>query len=135
MPKDWMFGLSLNFNGNQIMYLAPNGTVMGALPISFQLLNSSSQVTINQSPPQFVVDLTCPQIWNMAAAFAIFTAIMTIIATRRPRGPQPAAYGHFQTLANLVDEWHPVMYWGHKVGGVPICHAGERTEFCLFTGC
>ncbi|KAG0698872.1 hypothetical protein DFH29DRAFT_1017075 [Suillus ampliporus] len=37
---------------------------------------------------------------------------------------QPAAYGHLQTLANLVDEWSPVMWWGHKEDGVPYCHAG-----------
>ncbi|KAJ8581878.1 hypothetical protein M405DRAFT_923313, partial [Rhizopogon salebrosus TDB-379] len=49
-------------------------------------------------------------------------------ATNRRDGPQPAAYGHLQTLANLVDEWSPVMWWGHKEDGVPYCHAG----ICLF---
>ncbi|KAJ8580438.1 hypothetical protein M405DRAFT_886122 [Rhizopogon salebrosus TDB-379] len=37
---------------------------------------------------------------------------------------QLAAYGHLQTLTNLVDEWSPVMWWGHKEDGVPYCHAG-----------
>ena len=44
----------------------------------------------------------------------------------QPKGPQPAAYGHLQTLANLVDDWSPgspKLYWGHKRDGFP-CHAG-----------
>jgi hypothetical protein len=23
-----------------------------------------------------------------------------------------------------VDEWSPVMWWGHKEDGIPYCHAG-----------
>ncbi|KAG1816259.1 hypothetical protein EV424DRAFT_1540782 [Suillus variegatus] len=38
--------------------------------------------------------------------------------------PSQLAYGHVQTLANLVDEWSPVMWWGHKEDGIPYCHAG-----------
>ncbi|KAG8993650.1 hypothetical protein FRB94_010502 [Tulasnella sp. JGI-2019a] len=53
---------------------------------------------------------------------------VTVVATHRPRGPQPVAYGHVQTLADLVDEWSMIMYWGHKgdhgVGPRSICHAG-----------
>lgn len=48
------------------------------------------------------------------------------MATRRPHGPQPAAYGHVQTLANLVDVWTPTMWWGHKSNLKPISHAGAR---------
>ncbi|KAG1801951.1 uncharacterized protein BJ212DRAFT_1487507 [Suillus subaureus] len=54
----------------------------------------------------------------------IFACFFTFVALRRPRGSQPAAYGHVQTLANLVDEWSPVMWWGHKEDGIPYCHAG-----------
>ncbi|KAJ7450800.1 hypothetical protein FB451DRAFT_1285174 [Mycena latifolia] len=39
------------------------------------------------------------------------------------RSYQPAAYGHIQTLVNAIDDWSPVMYWGHKIGG-EVCHAG-----------
>ncbi|KAJ6552204.1 hypothetical protein DFH09DRAFT_1498405 [Mycena vulgaris] len=38
---------------------------------------------------------------------------------------QPAAYGHIQTLVNAIDDWSPVMYWGHKIGG-EVCHAGRH---------
>ncbi|KAG2043740.1 hypothetical protein BDR03DRAFT_850832 [Suillus americanus] len=65
------------------------------------------------------------QIWNLCFALLIFACFFTFVALRRPRGPQPAAYGHIQTLANLVDEWSPVMWWGHKKDGIPYCHAGR----------
>jgi hypothetical protein len=52
------------------------------------------------------------------------SCFFTAVAMFRPRGPQPAAYGHLQTLPNLVDEWLPVMWWGHKEDEVPYCHAG-----------
>ncbi|KAG8993649.1 hypothetical protein FRB94_010501 [Tulasnella sp. JGI-2019a] len=58
----------------------------------------------------------------------LVAVFITIVATRRPSGPQPAAYGHVQTLADLVDEWSLTLYWGHKVDRVagpwPVCHAG-----------
>ncbi|KAG2075501.1 hypothetical protein BDR04DRAFT_1228786 [Suillus decipiens] len=64
------------------------------------------------------------QMWNLCFALLIFACFFTFVSLRRPRGPQPAAYGHVQTLANLVDEWSPVMWWGHKEDGIPYCHAG-----------
>ncbi|KAG2745770.1 hypothetical protein P692DRAFT_201856076 [Suillus brevipes Sb2] len=71
------------------------------------------------------VDMLPVQIWNLCIALFIFACFFTFVALRRPRGPQPAAYGHLQTLANLVDEWSPVMWWGHKEDGIPYCHAGR----------
>jgi hypothetical protein len=52
------------------------------------------------------------------------------VARRHPRGAQPATYGHIQTIANLVDEWGPVMWWGDKGEsghGSGIRHAGTST--------
>ncbi|KAH0839601.1 hypothetical protein J3R83DRAFT_517 [Lanmaoa asiatica] len=63
------------------------------------------------------------QILNYAVALLIVSLTFTIIGLCGPKGPQPAAYGHVQTLANLIDEWSPTMWWGHKNGGYP-CHAG-----------
>jgi hypothetical protein len=73
-------------------------------------------------PP--IVGMLTAQIWNLCIALFTFACMFTVVALRRPRGPQPAAYGHLQTLANLVDEWSPVMWWGHKEDGIPYCHAG-----------
>jgi lysylphosphatidylglycerol synthetase-like protein (DUF2156 family) len=58
---------------------------------------------------------------------AVLAALTIYIATRRPSGPQPAAYGHLQTMADLVDEWAPTMYWGDKsISGV--YHAGTSSS-------
>ncbi|KAJ8582097.1 hypothetical protein M405DRAFT_868122 [Rhizopogon salebrosus TDB-379] len=93
---DWMFGLSF----------IVTGTAMD-LELS-----------------DLTVTMLTVQIFNLSIALFIFASFFTIAALHRPRGPQPAAYGHLQTLANLVDEWSPVMWWGHKEDGIPYCHAG-----------
>jgi hypothetical protein len=64
------------------------------------------------------------QILYLAMALIVFAFACTCIVARCPRGPQPAAYGHLQTLANLVDEWSPTMWWGHKYEDTEIFHAG-----------
>ncbi|KAG1815774.1 uncharacterized protein BJ212DRAFT_1273023 [Suillus subaureus] len=68
---------------------------------------------------------TLVQIWNLCIALFIFACFFTFVALRRPRGSQPAAYGHVQPFANRVDEWSPVMWWGHKKDGILYCHAGR----------
>ncbi|KAG2345116.1 hypothetical protein BDR05DRAFT_998712 [Suillus weaverae] len=89
----------------------------------------------------FSVGIYTAQIWNLCIALAIFACFFTLVALRRPRGPQPATYGHIQTLANLVDEWSPVMWWGHKQDQIPYCHAGTSDHLlpdvkmdCVYAG-
>ncbi|KAG1790689.1 uncharacterized protein HD556DRAFT_1310470 [Suillus plorans] len=94
----WMFGLSFNI-------------LTGAFNESLELEG-------------FTIYMFAAQIWNLCIALFIFACSFTFVALRRPCGPQPAAYGHLQTLANLMDEWSPVMWWGHKEDGIPYCHAG-----------
>ncbi|KAG1881519.1 hypothetical protein C8R48DRAFT_766540 [Suillus tomentosus] len=93
----WMFGLSITVSTDAV-----DGTLHGQL-----------QVLMFEA-----------QIWNLCIALFIFACFFTLIALRRPRGPQPAAYGHLQTLANLIDSpLSHVIWWGHKADG-PVCHAG-----------
>jgi hypothetical protein len=59
----------------------------------------------------------------------LFGYFATFLAFRKPRGPQPAAHGHIQTLADLVDDWttdpNGVFWWGDKEGVSEIArHAG-----------
>jgi len=61
-----------------------------------------------------VIMASSAQIWNLTLGLFVFAIASTIVARRRPHGPQPAAYGHLSTLSNLVDEWSPTMWWGHK---------------------
>jgi hypothetical protein len=56
-------------------------------------------------------------------------AFTTFLAFRRFRGPQPAAFGYLQTLADLIDEWQVNekgrFWWGDKGSGEDeIQHAG-----------
>lgn len=88
--------------------------------LSFTISNSA----LNGKLADLGVGMLTAQIWNLCIALFIFASFFTFVTLRRPRGPQPAAYGHVQTLANLVDEWSPVMWWGHKEDGIPYCHAG-----------
>ncbi|KAG1865899.1 hypothetical protein DFJ58DRAFT_724288 [Suillus subalutaceus] len=89
---------------------------------SFMISNPVYDGTILVAGPW--VFMFTAQIWNLCFALVVFACFFTFVALRRPRGPQPAAYGHVQTLANLVDEWSSVMWWGHKKDGIPYCHAG-----------
>ncbi|KAG2048067.1 hypothetical protein BDR06DRAFT_896175 [Suillus hirtellus] len=97
----------------------------------FVLSFSISFIAFDEIVSVFFVSMYTAQIWNLCIALVIFACFLTFVALRRPYGPQPAAYGHVQTLANLVDEWLPVMWWGHKEDGIPYCHAGRA--FVLYS--
>ncbi|KAG1742107.1 hypothetical protein EDB19DRAFT_1970351 [Suillus lakei] len=83
-----------------------------------------SDYAVNGNLGTLTVHMFTAQIWNLCIALAIFACFFTVVALRRPHGPRPATYGHLQTLVNLVDEWSPVMWWGHKEDGIPYCHSG-----------
>ncbi|KAG1731491.1 uncharacterized protein EDB91DRAFT_1305767, partial [Suillus paluster] len=102
--------------------------------LSFFFLFSSSKVTIGDLRVIMYVNQslqhphTLVQISNLCIALLIFACVFTSASLRQPHGPQPATYGHLQTLANLVDEWLPMMWWGHKEDGTPYCHAGTSNH-------
>ncbi|KAG1777015.1 hypothetical protein EV702DRAFT_299677 [Suillus placidus] len=96
--------------------------------------NSASGVVI-------MINMYPMQIFNLCIMLFVFACFFTLVALRQRRGSQPAAYGHLQTLANLVDEWTPVMWWGHKEDGLPYCHAGTSDQLlpavkmdCVYAG-
>lgn len=75
------------------------------------------------------VFIMCPQLVYLTSTWAVLLIFIGYIAFRKPRGPLPATYGHLQTLTNLVDEWHKVMFWGHKSEAENgICHAGTSDK-------
>ncbi|KZP24933.1 hypothetical protein FIBSPDRAFT_929511 [Athelia psychrophila] len=83
----------------------------------------------------------CAQVWYLCAVLIASAIVTTFIANHKPSGPLPAAYGHFQTLADLIDEWPPkklesdkspsVLYWGHKSDKGGVCHAGTSPDKSL----
>ncbi len=62
---------------------------------------------------EFVVNLNLFVYALSALAFASF---VTFLAAGKPKGPQPATWGHIQTLADLIDNWEidekGQFYWG-----------------------
>ncbi|KAG2119143.1 uncharacterized protein F5147DRAFT_832924 [Suillus discolor] len=116
-------------------------TVKPFLHWIFALSFDVGRNAINDTLSGFSLSIYAAQIWNLCIALFIFACFFTFIALRRPSGPQPAAYGHLQTLADLVDEWSPVMWWGHKEDGIPYCHAGTSDHplpdvkmYCVYAG-
>lgn len=75
------------------------------------------------------------QIFYMTGMLVLIACMASYLAFKRSQGAQPAAYGHLQTLANLIDEW-PVerdFFWGHKGKAQSGCYfhagtSGERLE-------
>ncbi|KAI9668939.1 MAG: hypothetical protein M1829_005251 [Trizodia sp. TS-e1964] len=67
------------------------------------------------------------QLFYLAIMALSLTFIMIYTAHRKPYGPQPATYGHLQTIINLVDQWPAQgqrLYWGHSGFEHGIAHAG-----------
>lgn len=75
-------------------------------------INLQFQLGVNMHPPQiFYFSAFC-------LAAAIFGLLLSVW---RPAGYLPAAYGHIQTIADVVDEWADsgAMFWGEKKAGNP----------------
>ncbi|EJD06636.1 uncharacterized protein FOMMEDRAFT_144598 [Fomitiporia mediterranea MF3/22] len=65
------------------------------------------------------------QLLYVALVATAGTVSLTLAGKSRPRTMQPSAYGHLQTMVDLIDEWYPKrMYWGHKHDG----HAGTSDK-------
>jgi len=70
-----------------------------------------------------------PQLLYLSIALVVLAGLGTFVCLTKPKGPQPAAFGHVQTLANLIDEWSEPLFWGSKGRGVRgICHAGTSSS-------
>ncbi|KAL4070452.1 hypothetical protein J3A83DRAFT_3205084 [Scleroderma citrinum] len=79
--------------------------------------NEPTHISIREPVEPFCVGsrrASCTADFNLAAALFIFAFTLMLVECRRQNGPKPAAYGYIQTLANLINEWLPVMRWGDK---------------------
>ena len=69
-----------------------------------------------------------PHVTYLTVLWALFLAFMLQISCSKPKGPLPASYGHLQTMADVIDDWAPRMYWGDKGevrnSGGELRHAG-----------
>jgi len=55
-----------------------------------------------------------PQLLYLSLVATVLAAFATFLSFQQPKGEQPATLGHVQTLVDLVDEWHLLMFWGDK---------------------
>lgn len=55
-----------------------------------------------------------PQALYLTISMALVAIYGTVISILRPKGPQPATYGHLQTLVNLIDYFDENIHWGDK---------------------
>lgn len=57
---------------------------------------------------------------------------LTFLTLKKPDGPQPAAYGHIQTLADIIDDWtlnkNGRFWWGDKGCREGLRHAGMSSQ-------
>ena len=94
--------------------------VFGLTAIAYQ--PSSSDYSVSTAP-NVLLSWRPWQSVVLAGVVNLCIVFFSLAGRYKLKGPQPAAYGHLQTLANLADEWSPTLYWGHKRDGPP-CHAG-----------
>lgn len=72
-----------------------------------------------------------PQLLYLSICMTVLAVFSTFLSLKHPRGAQPVTYGHLQTLTDLVDEWHPTLFWGDKGlkgESLEIRHAGTAMQ-------
>ena len=74
----------------------------------------------------YLIMVRTAPVFVLTATLALLAHFGSRLANDRPKGPQPATYGHIQTFADLIDDWSETMYWGDKgvIPGLDIRHAG-----------
>jgi len=73
--------------------------------------------------PEVTFYMSYSRLLVYACACILVAILASYLAFKQPKGPQPAAWGNIQTLADLVDEWpqvngeggrRPRLFWGDK---------------------
>lgn len=61
-----------------------------------------------------------------------FASAITFLTFMKPTGPQPATYGHIQTIADVIDDWtldeNGRFWWGDKGCRAGVRHAGMSCQ-------
>lgn len=94
------------------------------------LLGQSSQASVELPQDRVWLSMNYSRLLIYAICATAFASVITFIACMKPKGPQPATYGHIQTLADVIDDWNldddKRFWWGDKgsSGIEGIRHAG-----------
>ena len=76
------------------------------------------------------VDIYTAQILYLSLVILILATFASTLVLWRYKGPQPATFGHLQTLVDLIDEWPAKddrLFWGDK-GSVNRATSGSNME-------
>lgn len=94
------------------------------------LLGQSSQASVELLEDRVWLTMNYSRLFIYAICATTFALVITFIACMKPKGPQPATYGHIQTLADVIDDWNldddRRFWWGDKgcSGTDGVRHAG-----------
>ena len=111
----WHSGV-LFFTKVVMHFLLSQTVALASLPVE-DLNGSSGGSDTNDGPRSLAVVVRLPFAIAFGGTAIMFALFITYLAVRRPKGPQPAAYGHIQTLADLIDDWSTTgegLFWGGK---------------------
>ncbi|RTE81035.1 hypothetical protein BHE90_004491 [Fusarium euwallaceae] len=94
-----------------LLYKPVSSWLLTSQGIKFEIQQSTSSVVFNPIP-----------LFALTGLLILLVAFEEWLVRRRIGGPQPATYGHLQTLADLVDDWGPSnigvderkLWWGSK---------------------
>ncbi|KAJ9636597.1 hypothetical protein H2204_005197 [Knufia peltigerae] len=79
------------------------------------------------------IEMRIPQICYLAVSLFLVSLLATYLGLRKPKGPQPATFGHLPTLVDLIDVWP--RQGGPNDGGRNDVEGGdEKPSLKLFWG-
>ena len=79
------------------------------------------------------INFNAPPLFALAGMAIILYTFIYFLVKRQPRGPQPATYGHLQTLVDLTDDrgtgHEGTLWWGDRgVGAHGFRKAGTAVK-------
>jgi hypothetical protein len=124
--RSWKYGTLLIFKSLLHWLLGQ------CLRPSFDLTTWDSTVDDTMGIGSVYFSIVYSRVFVYFISAATFAFIVTFLAVMKPKGPQPATYGHTQTIADLVDDWaldkSGRFWWGDKGGSEVIRHAGMSSR-------
>jgi hypothetical protein len=82
------------------------------------LLGQASQASLELDDNRVWISMNYARLLTYAICATAFASVVTFIAFMKPKSPQPATYGHIQTIADVIDDWSldgdKRFWWGDK---------------------
>ncbi|KAJ5929573.1 hypothetical protein N7454_006523 [Penicillium verhagenii] len=96
------------------------------------LLGQSSQPSFDSAENRVWFTMNYARLFVYVICAIVFGLALTFVTFKKPKGPQPATYGHIQTLADVTDDWtlneNGRFWWGDKGITEGVRHAGTSSR-------